>query len=67
MAPGVSNGHVLDTGAAATKPPPPVIFLQAAESHIYATKSQPSVIFESDSVSHIFNDWRRLSFSQAER
>jgi len=53
---------ILDTGAAATKPPPPVIFLQVAVSHIYTTKSQPSVTFESDSVSHIFNDWRRLSF-----
>ena len=52
----------LDTGAAATKSPPPVIFLQAAVSRIYATKSQPSVIFECDSVSHIFNDWRRLRF-----
>ena len=56
------RGCSIDTGAAATKPPPPVIFLKVAVSHIYTTKSQPSVTFESDSVSHIFNDWRRLSF-----
>jgi len=53
-----TNEHVLHDGSnctavdklecAATKPPPPVIFVQAAVNHIYAT--QPSVIYESVSV-----------------
>ena len=32
-------------GAAATKPPPPVIFCQVGVSHIYVTESTPPVIF----------------------
>jgi len=34
------GAYVLDTGAAVTKPPPPVIFLPAAVSHIWIWLSQ---------------------------
>ena len=40
-------------GAAATKPPPPVIFCQVGVSHISVTESTPPVIFIPTRVSHI--------------
>jgi len=54
------QGRKIVTGAAATKPPQPVVFRQVVASHIYATKSPPPVIFVSVQVSHIQCDWRRL-------
>ena len=50
-------------GAAATKPPPPVIFCQVGVSHIYVTASTQPVIFIPTRVSHICSggsDFRKL-------